>query len=113
LIGITAVVIALLGGVPAATAAPGPVGNGFTVTPGDLAFILKQIKISERHATTLTASNQCGTLVAQPGDNIPDAEQVPDILTSYGLPRSTDPATTSRTRPRPGTSPRLTRSFRG
>jgi Ca2+-binding RTX toxin-like protein len=85
LIGITAVVIALLGGVPAATAAPGPVGNGFTVTPGDLAFILKQIKISERHATTLTASNQCGTLVAQPGDNIPDAEQVPDILTSYGL----------------------------
>src|SRR4051794_3988906 len=32
-----------------ATAAPGPVGDGFTVTPADLAFILKQIKIAERH----------------------------------------------------------------
>ena len=68
-----------------ATAAPAPVGGGFTVTTGDLAFILKQIKISERHATTLTASNPCGTLVAQPGDGIPDNEQVPDYLTSYGL----------------------------
>src|SRR6478735_1351893 len=65
-----------------------PVGNGFTVTSGDLAFILKQIKISERHTTTLTGSNPCGTLVNNPGgvdDGIPDAEQVPDILTSYGL----------------------------
>jgi len=33
-----------------ANAVVGPVGSGFTVTPGDLAFILKQIKISERHA---------------------------------------------------------------
>src|SRR3954449_4645165 len=64
---------------------PGPVGNGFTVTAGDLNFILKQIKIAERHATTLTASNPCGTLLAQPGDTIPDAEQVPDVITSYGL----------------------------
>src|SRR3954470_3699094 len=82
------VVMAMLGALPAATAAPvnpGPVGNGFVVTPGDLAFILKQIKIAERHTTTLTASNLCGTLLNQPGDNIPDAEQVPDILTSYGL----------------------------
>src|SRR4051794_27299109 len=69
----------------AAKAALGPVGNGFTVTAGDLSFILKQIKISERHATTLTGSNPCGTLVAQPGDGIPDTEQVPDYLTSYGL----------------------------
>src|SRR3954452_22394048 len=64
---------------------PGPVGNGFTVAAGDLNFILKQIKIAERHATTLTASNPCGTMLAQAGDGIPDAEQVPDILTSYGL----------------------------
>src|SRR3954452_21381051 len=64
---------------------PGPVGNGFTVTAGDLNFILKQIKIAERHATTLTASNPCGTMLAQPGDTIPDAEQVPDVITSYGL----------------------------
>src|SRR3954462_10856875 len=69
----------------AANAVVAPVGNGFTVTAGDLSFILKQIKIAERHATTLTASNTCGTLVNQPNDGIPDAEQVPDILTSYGL----------------------------
>ncbi len=74
-----------LGSMQTAAAAPAPVGNDFVVTPGDLAFILKQIKIAERHTTTLTASNPCGTLVARPGDNIPDAEQIPDILTSYGL----------------------------
>ena len=34
-----------------ANAAPAPVGNGFTVTPADLAFILKQIKIAEHHST--------------------------------------------------------------
>src|SRR3954467_8556325 len=73
----------------AARAVLAPVGNGFTVSAGDLSFLLKQIKIAERHATTLTASNPCGTLLAQPGDPIPDAEQVPDILTSYGL-RSVD-----------------------
>src|SRR4051794_15975091 len=83
-----AVVVGLglqMGMVQSATAAPAPVGNDFVVTPGDLSFILKQIKIAERHSTTLTASNPCGTLLAQPGDGIPDAEQVPDILTSYGL----------------------------
>src|ERR1700712_5537334 len=90
-----AVVATLIGAVPGASAAvvnPGPVGNGFVVTAGDLGFILKQIKIAERHTTTLTASNQCGTLLNTPataanpaGDGIPDAEQVPDILTSYGL----------------------------
>ena len=36
-----------------AQAAPGPVGNGFTVTPADLAFILKQIKIAEHHSRAL------------------------------------------------------------
>jgi Ca2+-binding RTX toxin-like protein len=67
------------------TAAPGPVGNGFVVTAGDLTFILKQIKIAERHATTLDSGHPCSTQLNQPGDGIPDAEQVPDILTSYGL----------------------------
>ena len=62
-----------------ANAVPGPTGAGFTVTPGDLAFILKQIKISERHAKTLTPANPCGTLVG------PDVDQVPDRLTSFGL----------------------------
>src|SRR5205823_9748788 len=59
------------------------VGSGFTVTPGDLAFILKQIKIAEHHAATATPANPCGTLVG-PGPN-----QIPDALTSYGL-RTTD-----------------------
>src|SRR6478735_10773248 len=55
------------------------VGSGFTVTPGDLQFILKQIKIAEHHAATLTAANPCGTLVG------PGPDQIPDALTSYGL----------------------------
>src|SRR3954449_12299386 len=55
------------------------VGNGFTVTPGDLAFILKQIKIAEHHAATATPANPCGTLVG-PGPN-----QVPDTDSAYGL----------------------------
>src|SRR3954471_24431529 len=54
----------------AANAAVAPPGQGFTVTPGDLSFILKQIKIAERHTTTLTASNPCGTLVNKVGDGI-------------------------------------------
>jgi Ca2+-binding RTX toxin-like protein len=62
-----------------ANAVVGPTGAGFTVTPGDLAFILKQIKISEHHAATLTAADPCGTLVG------PGPDQIPDRLTSYGL----------------------------
>src|SRR5262245_56049192 len=59
--------------------AAGPVGEGFTVTPSDLAFILKQIKIAERHAATRTASNPCDTMVGS------GANQIPDRLSSYGL----------------------------
>ncbi len=62
-----------------AVAAVGPVGAGFSVTAGDLSFILKQIKIAERHSGTLTADNPCGTLVGSA------ANQVPDRLTAYGL----------------------------
>jgi Ca2+-binding RTX toxin-like protein len=68
-----------------AHAAVAPVGNGFTVNAADLAFILKQIKIAEEHAVTRTTSNPCGTLVQQPGDGIPDALQIPDRITPYGL----------------------------
>src|SRR5436305_10824353 len=57
----------------------GVVGNGFVVTPGDLAFILKQIKIAEHHAATATPANPCGTLVG------PGPDQIPDAITSYGL----------------------------
>ena len=62
-----------------ALAAPAPVGEGFTVTPSDLAYILKQIKIAEHHAATATPANPCGTLVG-PGPN-----QIPDRLSPYGL----------------------------
>ena len=62
-----------------AKAAVAPPGQGFTVTPGDLHFILKQIKIAEHHAATATASNPCGTLVGSGPD------QIPDRLSSYGL----------------------------
>ena len=62
-----------------AQAVVAPVGQGFTVTASDLAFILKQIKIAERHVATLTPENPCGTLVG------PGLDQIPDALTSYGL----------------------------
>jgi Ca2+-binding RTX toxin-like protein len=62
-----------------AQAAPAPAGQGFTVTAGDLHFIMKQIKIAEHHSATLTASNPCGTLVG------PGPDQIPDRLTPYGL----------------------------
>jgi len=77
----------------AAPAAPAPVGNGFTVTPGDLAFILKQIKIGERHSRAVEGTDPsipanphplldpeyCSSLIG------PGADQIPDALTSYGL----------------------------
>lgn len=78
---VAAVVVAMVGGIPAATA--GPVGNGFAVTAPDIAFILKQILIGERHAATLTAADPCGTQVG------PASDQIPDRITSYGL-RTTD-----------------------
>jgi hypothetical protein len=62
-----------------ARAAQAPVGQGFTVTPSDLKFILAQIKIAEHHAATLTPTNPCGTLVG----NGPD--QIPSPLISKGL----------------------------
>ena len=49
-----------------------PVGEGFTVVPADLAFILKQIKIAEHHAATLTPADPCGTLVGPGPDQIPE-----------------------------------------
>ena len=71
-----------------AQAAAAPVGEGFTVTPSDLAFILKQIKIAEQHAATATPANPCGTLVG-PGPN-----QIPDRLSPTACGRSTARATT-------------------
>src|SRR6476646_4332763 len=86
-----------------ARAAQAPVGNGFTVTPSDMAFILKQIKIAERHSRSIrnleptqkpnpdpiNDPEYCASLLpgplttpATPGV-YPD--QVPDYLTTYGL----------------------------
>src|SRR5262249_44421195 len=85
---------AFIGGASAAPANPAPVGQGFTVVPSDLAFILKQIKIAERHARACegdTAAapqpnpnpaadpNYCLSMIGSASD------QIPDYLTSYGL----------------------------
>ncbi len=69
-------------GLPAVTAsgAVAPVGQGFTVTPADLAFILKQVKIAEAHvASTTSATGPCGALVGG------GTSQVPNALSAYGL----------------------------
>ena len=68
--------------------------SGFTVTPADLAFILKQIKIAERHSRAFEGIPDPGTpLNPDPiGDPEycqslvgPGRDQIPDRLTSYGL----------------------------
>ena len=62
------------------SASAAPVGQGFLVTPADLAHILKQIKIAEAHvANTTSETGPCGALLGSRND------QVPDALTSYGL----------------------------
>ncbi len=71
-----------------------PVGSGFAITAADLAYILKQIKIAERHSRAFEGD---ATAAPQPNPH-PDADpsyclsmigtavdQVPDAITSYGL----------------------------
>ena len=66
--------------VVAANAVQAPVGEGFTVTPSDLSYILKQIKIAEAHvANTTSATGPCGALIGT-GPN-----QLPSPLLSFGL----------------------------
>ena len=74
--------------VPDAKAAPAPVGQGFVVTASDLAFILKQIKIAERHSAQLATGNNpdpindpvyCQSMVGTGPD------QIPSPLLSFGL----------------------------
>src|SRR3954470_2961327 len=83
-IGATLVVVAgtVLQAVVATTpasAVPAPAGQGFTVTATDLSYILKQIKIAERHTRTLSAAEPCSTLIGT------DANQIPSPLVSQGL----------------------------
>ncbi|GLB68042.1 peroxidase family protein [Arthrobacter mangrovi] len=79
--GALALVLTTSLGMPAlAGPAHAVVGQGFTVTPSDLAFILKQIKISEAHvANTTSATGPCGALLGL------EVNQVPGALVSYGL----------------------------
>ncbi|WP_180987447.1 peroxidase family protein [Arthrobacter sp. AFG20] len=65
--------------VVAANAVQAPVGEGFTITPSDLSYILKQIKISERHAATYSPEHPCDTLIGTGPD------QIPSPLVSAGL----------------------------
>ena len=66
--------------VVAANAVQAPVGAGFTVTPADLSFILKQIKIAEAHVVNTTSeTGPCGALVGT-GPN-----QLASPLLSFGL----------------------------
>ncbi|VXB30551.1 Heme peroxidase [Nocardioides sp. AX2bis] len=69
---------ALTGAVAAAAAAP--VGQGFTVSPSDLSYILKQIRVAEAHvAGTTPATGPCGALLGT-GPN-----QLSSPLLSFGL----------------------------
>ena len=63
-----------------AHAAVAPVGQGFTVSAADLAYILRQIKVAEAHvANTTSATGPCGALVG------PGPDQLASPLLSLGL----------------------------
>ena len=66
--------------VHASPAQAAPIGQGLTITPADLSYILKQIKISEAHvANTTSETGPCGALLGN-GPN-----QLPSPLLSFGL----------------------------
>ncbi|MFC6286401.1 peroxidase family protein [Nocardioides sp. GCM10027113] len=56
------------------------VGAGFELNRSDVRFILRQIKIAEEHARTLTPSNPCGSLVG------PGEFQIPGTANGRELP---------------------------
>ncbi|MFI7372279.1 peroxidase family protein [Actinoplanes sp. NPDC049668] len=89
---VSAVLTTLLATVVVATpATAGPIGQGFTVTAADLAYILKQIKIAEAHvANTTSATGPCGALVGTGPD------QLASPLVSQGL-RTVDGTCTNLT----------------
>jgi hypothetical protein len=75
-----AVIAAILAPATAAPAQAATVGQGFTITPSDLSYILKQIKVAEAHvANTTSATGPCGALIGT-GPN-----QLPSPLLSFGL----------------------------
>ncbi len=94
--GVAAAVATLVvaSGIPAslllAPAAQGaPVGAGFELDRGDLEFILKQIKISERHVATRTAEAPCSTLLGTGENQIPDNGPNGEVLPFMVLSRAT------------------------
>ncbi|MEY2581215.1 MAG: hypothetical protein QOE09_1064, partial [Ilumatobacteraceae bacterium] len=89
-VGLFATGIVTGAGAAVPNAASAPVGQGFTVTVSDLAFILKQINIAEHHSAVFqqrlanhtidaTDPEACASLVG----SLPN--QIPDYLTAYGL----------------------------
>ena len=89
-LGIAGIPPALLGSAEAA-----PVGQGFTVTPSDLAFILKQIKIAEAHVANTTSATGP---VWGAGRHRPQPDRQPAL--SFGL-RTVD-GSCNNLRARPG-----------
>ncbi len=75
--------VSLLGAVSPPAAHAAPVGQGFTLNPSDLRFILQQIKIAERHAATATPAAPCSTLIGSGPDQLPS--QPAGILLPLGL----------------------------
>jgi hypothetical protein len=73
-----------LASVTTTPASAAPVGAGFVLDRGDLEFILKQIKISERHVATATPANACGTLLGTAPDQIPNDGPNGEVL-PWGL----------------------------
>lgn len=80
LIGATVAPISL--GIGPASGAP--VGAGFELDRGDLEFILKQIKISERHVATRSPDEPCSTLLGTGADQIPNNGPNGEVL-PWGL----------------------------
>ena len=62
---------ALLAQAPTASAVvAAPVGQGFSMTSNDLAFLLRQVQVGEAHAATATADDPCGTQVGTGPDQV-------------------------------------------
>src|SRR5262245_3536298 len=66
-----AVTLAPVGIFTAPAEAVTPVGQGFELNESDLRFILRQIRISERHTATATPANPCSTLIGGSANQIP------------------------------------------
>ena len=83
--GAAAAAVAVFGGLLVTSAGgtsvqAGPVGQGFSITPADLRYILDQIKIGEAHVVNTTPeTGPCGALLGTGPD------QVPSPLLSFGI----------------------------